>query len=263
MNVNQENSHTVLVDRYRKAAELSDSSAGYKGLAIHALPGLHEYLFAQVSKHRQSRGEVLDLAAGTGAMSLRLSDHGFQVTATDYVCENFRLHDSVPFFACDLNDDFSKGREGQFDMIMASEIIEHLENPRHFARQCFKLLRHGGKLVLSTPNVDCVASIVSTLRTGTFQWFGDVEYSRDGHITPLTQWQIDKCFTEAGFAFLWTGSYGDPYGKLRGSPRLLMLGRLISRLMALKESLSGQIFVAVLEKPRRDLGEPASVGCTA
>lgn len=249
MNEKKKGSHTILVDKYREASKTFTSSSGYKGLAIHALPGLHEFMLAQVLKHSQVGETVLDLAAGTGAMSLRLTDSGYKVTATDYVSENFRLHDSVPFFGTDLNDDFGQGREGQFDIIMASEIIEHLENPRHFARECFKLLKNGGKVFLSTPNVDCVASIVSVLRTGAFQWFNDVDYQREGHITPLTQWQIDKCFKEAGFTFLWTGSYGDRQGWLKGSPRLLILSKLIDRLTTLKNELKNQIFVAVLEKP--------------
>ena len=252
MNAKNDGSHTILVAQYRKASKTVNSSSGYKGLAIHALPGLHEFMLAQVSNHGQTEGTVLDLAAGTGAMSLRLTDFGYKVTATDYVPENFRLHDLVPFFATDLNNDFSQGREGQFDIIMASEIIEHLENPRHFARECFKLLKSGGKVILSTPNVDCVASIVSAMRTGTFQWFGEANYNRDGHITPLTQWQIDKCFKEAGFTFLWTGSYGDRDEWLKGSPRLLLLSKLINRLTTLKDDLKNQIFVAVLEKPSRE-----------
>jgi hypothetical protein len=37
-------------------------------------------------------------------MSARLADLGFAVTAMDVVPENFRLHDSVPFIAANLND---------------------------------------------------------------------------------------------------------------------------------------------------------------
>lgn len=249
MNAKKDGSHTILVDHYRKESNTVSSSSGYKGLAIHALPGLHEFMFAQVANHSQAGDSVLDLAAGTGAMSRRLIDFGYKVTATDYVSENFRLHDLVPFIATDLNNDFSPGREGEFDIILASEIIEHLENPRHFARECFKILKSGGKVILSTPNVDCVPSIVSAMRTGTFQWFGETNYKRDGHITPLTQWQIDKCFKEAGFTFLWTGSYGDRDGWLRGSPRLLLLSKLIDRMTTLRNDLKNQIFVAVIEKP--------------
>jgi SAM-dependent methyltransferase len=194
---------------------------------------------------------VLDLAAGSGAMSLRLADLGYGVTATDYVPENFRLHGSIPFFRANLNTDFSAQHLGHFDAVMASEIIEHLENPRHFARECFRLLRPGGRLLLSTPNINSAASIVSFMRTGTFQWFGDAEYGSDGHITPLCHWQLEKCFSKAGFTRLFATSFGDPNGKLRGSPRLLVLRTLIQQLSGLDENLRGQILVTVQQKMAR------------
>ena len=242
--------HTVLVDTYVNAAQRDGSAQpNYKGLAIHALPGLHDFIAAQVQLHCAPGGRALDLAAGSGAMSQRLCDLGYDVTATDYVSGNFRLHGSIPFFQADLNDNFSASRKEQFDFILAAEIIEHLENPRHFARQCFKALKPGGKLIVSTPNVDTVASILRFLREGCFEWFNEEHYRVDGHISPLTQWQLGKCFTEAGFATEWTGSFGDRAHGLRGSPRLMVLHWLLERLATKDKVLRDQIFAAVLVKP--------------
>lgn len=84
---------------------------------------------------------VLDMAAGSGALSLRLQDAGYAVQATDYVTENFRLRDRIPFIQLDLNSDFSEAFQQPFDCIAACEIIEHPENPRHFMRQCKRSLR--------------------------------------------------------------------------------------------------------------------------
>lgn len=238
----------IEVDMYRAAA-LVDSAQGYKGLRIHALPGLHDYTAECIYSHVAPGTSVLDLAAGSGAMSQRLVDAGYVVTATDYVTENFRLHSSVPFFQADLNEQFSRGRERSFGAIMASEIIEHLENPRNFTRECFNLLSPGGVLVLSTPNLDNAASITGFLRSGAFQWFSDREYKRDGHITPLTQWQISKCVAEAGFESLEMKSFGDPYGMVRGSPRLLLLSKAINLLSPGNSCHRGQIFVGVFRKP--------------
>jgi 2-polyprenyl-3-methyl-5-hydroxy-6-metoxy-1,4-benzoquinol methylase len=44
------------------------------------------------------------------------------------------------------------GELGQVDVLVAFEVIEHLFAPRHFLRQCARLLRPGGLLVLSCPN---------------------------------------------------------------------------------------------------------------
>ncbi len=40
----------------------------------------------------------------------------------------------------------------RFDAIVAGEVLEHLENPYRFVRDCREVLRPGGCLVLSTPN---------------------------------------------------------------------------------------------------------------
>lgn len=238
----------IIVDQYQRASEQSVGKQAYKGLAIHALPGLHEYLFSKLVDVVPTGASILDLAAGSGAMSLRLKDAGFRVSSTDYVSDNFRLHGSIPFFRTDLNGQFSAGRESTFDAIIAAEIIEHLENPRHFARECCRLLKPGGVVILSTPNIDSIASIVSHLRHGTFQWFSDADYALEGHITPLSQWQIEKCFIEADFMFIHKGSYGDRKERLRGSPRLMLLARFLDYLSPLSDDLKGQIFIALIQK---------------
>jgi len=240
---------TVLVDHYRAAALARRSNVHYQGLAIHALPGLHEFAFQQFAAHCPGGATVLELAAGSGAMSLRLADAGYHVTATDYVAENFRLHDALPFFTCDLNGAFADGREASQDAVCALEIIEHLENPRHFFRQCYSLLKPGGVMLMSTPNLDNAASLTSFLREQSFQWFTDADYLHDGHITPLSQWQIRKCVTEAGFEMVWQGSFGDPFQWLRGSPRMLLLSKTLACLMVREPALSRQIYLAVVRKP--------------
>lgn len=247
MNTDPASTATIHVDTYRNAAHLNPAG-GYKGLKIHALPGLHEFTAERVYAHALAGGSVLDLAAGSGAMSQRLVDAGFDVTATDYVTENFRLHASVRFFESDLNQRFSSGRQATFDTVVASEIIEHLENPRNFMRECFAVLKPGGTLVISTPNLDNAASIAGFIRSSTFQWFGDLEYKRDGHLTPLCQWQIRKCAAESGFQAVELTSFGDPYGTVRGSPRLLMLSKAIA-LLRPRNDLNRQIFVGVFRKP--------------
>lgn len=239
---------TVLVDRYRQAAIEKVNANSYKGLGIHALPGLHEFIATKAVEYFEPEATLLDIAAGTGAMTLRMQDLGFKVSATDYVPENFKL-DSIPFIQADLNEAFSTAYSKRFQAIVASEIIEHLENPRHFARECFKILESGGRMILSTPNVENAASKASFIRSGSFLWFTEQDYTEQGHMTPLTQWQIHKIFTEAGFRFLWAGSFGEQASFLVGSPRLGLLAWLVALVSTIDPQLAGEIFVAVLEKP--------------
>ncbi len=41
--------------------------------------------------------------------------------------------------------------DGYFDYVVAGELIEHLERPEDFIKEAFRILKSGGKLVLSTP----------------------------------------------------------------------------------------------------------------
>lgn len=239
---------TLLVDRYRDAARRDVPEYAYKGLGIHALPGLHDFVGQKAVEFFAPGARLLDMAAGTGAMCLRMQDLGFTVSATDYVAENFKLP-GVPFIQADLNQSFSQAYPQRFEAIISAEIIEHLENPRHFARECFKLLEPGGRMILTTPNVDSPYSKAAFIRGGTFLWFSEADYKGHGHITPITQWQLKKSFGEAGFKFLWTGSYGEGASLLKGSHRLQLLAKLFAAISTEDPSLSREIFVMVIEKP--------------
>ncbi len=57
-------------------------------------------------------------------------------------------------------------RAKSFDVVLSREGIEHLENQAGFMRECARVLRPGGRLVLTTPNVMHLAARVSAMLTG-------------------------------------------------------------------------------------------------
>ena len=124
---------TVLVDTYIRRASEDSGPNSYKGLTMHALPGLHEFVAEKAVAYFPGGARVLDIAAGSGALSQRLLDLGFHLSATDFVRANFKL-DNVPFFTADLNEPFAATHHERYQGIIACEILEHLENPRHVAR---------------------------------------------------------------------------------------------------------------------------------
>ena len=84
-----------------------------------------------------------------------------------------------------------------FDVIVAAEVIEHLENSRALAGEWFRLLRPHGKLILSPPNNESWRSMLSLLFLGHYALFRSNSYP--AHITPLLRCDIERCLTEAGF----------------------------------------------------------------
>jgi SAM-dependent methyltransferase len=189
----------VAIESYKRAATVENAVWNYKGLAIHAIPQIHEYAGALVQKTLPKGAHILDLASGSGAMCLRLQDLGMVPTGCDLVAENFRLHSKVPFSTINLNELLPEKLHQKFDCVVALEIIEHLENPRHLLRQCFKALRPGGLLILSTPNIEQPISLAQFVRTGEFRWFMPSHYKNDGHITPVPLSVLNHAFDEAGF----------------------------------------------------------------
>ena len=98
------------------------SMRAYKGLPIYAAPGLHEAAAEMLVGATAGHARVPEFGAGSGAMLLRLSDLGRQVTASALFLENFKPTD-VPFVAADLNGAFAAQGPQGFDAVMALEIV--------------------------------------------------------------------------------------------------------------------------------------------
>ncbi|MFH1692601.1 MAG: class I SAM-dependent methyltransferase [Candidatus Omnitrophota bacterium] len=116
------------------------------------------------------KGRVLDLGAGSGMFSNRLQQMGFDVVAVDLRPEHFDFKSSVSFQACDITNPLPFG-ENSFEYILLTEVIEHLKNPSGALIQINRLLKRGGFLVLSTPNILSLKSRFRFLREGNFEYF--------------------------------------------------------------------------------------------
>ncbi len=150
-------------------------------------------------------GRALDLGAGQGALSQALKLRGFEVTAADINPGQFRAA-GVTFARLDLNEPLPFPDAG-FDLVVAVEVLEHLESPRAFLREIHRVLRPGGLAVLSTPNITSLPSRVFFLATGCFDLFvptkrrleDPLHADADGHITPLPGWLLRYHLREGGF----------------------------------------------------------------
>lgn len=58
----------------------------------------------------------------------------------------------VNVIRADLQNKFPFKNE-EFDVIFSGQVIEHLYNPDFFLDECFRVLKKGGKLILTTPNL--------------------------------------------------------------------------------------------------------------
>ena len=120
-----------------------------------AVPLAHEAIHVTVEQILSApgggRGLLLDVPAGEGALAVRLLRAGFDVRCCDLYPQIFRLS-HVEIKAGDLSGTLPYADEC-FDFITCVEGLEHIENPQQAIREFARLLRTGGGLVVTVPNI--------------------------------------------------------------------------------------------------------------
>ena len=105
---------------------------------------------------RAAPARVFDAGCGNGALLHKLQLSGYDVAGCDAsesgVVQARRLcGQAVRVERLSVYEDLSATFGSNWDVVVSTEVIEHLYSPRDFVRQVRSLLRPGGALILSTP----------------------------------------------------------------------------------------------------------------
>jgi SAM-dependent methyltransferase len=116
---------------------------------------VNRMMIEQVLNRKHNR--VMDIGGGSGLLITALSEIAEQSVILDI--ESCELHDigrNNPK-VCGLCANVEIGlpfKNDYFDVIIASELLEHLNHPRSFFSECHRVLKKGGTLIITTPNSD-------------------------------------------------------------------------------------------------------------
>lgn len=144
------------------------------------------------------RGRVLEFGAGTGTLigKLLAADLGFALTGADLLSRPAAIPAEIDWIQADLNAPLPCP-DASFDAIISTEVIEHLENPRAAFREFSRLVRPGGRLLLTTPNQESIRSLASLIVRGHHVAFLDESYP--AHLTALLRRDLERLCQESGF----------------------------------------------------------------
>jgi 2-polyprenyl-3-methyl-5-hydroxy-6-metoxy-1,4-benzoquinol methylase len=209
--------------------------------------GLHDFVFGVVASALPVRGRALDLGAGPGAMGERLHSLGFDVLSVDR--DPAAYQGQQAFLIQDLNEPHFADAIGQnsFDLIVAVEVIEHVESPINFLRNIAKLLAPGGCAVVTTPNVDSLPARLRFLFGGKIRTMD--QYSDPTHISPIFMDLLCRQFLPQAGLQMADHKVFPPNGyQLTRKPLALPLALLASALPG--DSVIGDNHIFVLEGAR-------------
>jgi 2-polyprenyl-3-methyl-5-hydroxy-6-metoxy-1,4-benzoquinol methylase len=166
-----------------------------RGISIGAIYNL----VVRLCQEHSAKGQLLDYGAGIGNLlgALHTALPHLELTGADILERPPGLNSDIQWFEGDLNHPLPRPAES-YDVIVSSEVIEHLENPRATFRDLNRLLKPGGLLIVTTPNQESLRAILALLMTGHFVAFSEQSYP--AHITALLRKDFQRIATETGFS---------------------------------------------------------------
>jgi 2-polyprenyl-3-methyl-5-hydroxy-6-metoxy-1,4-benzoquinol methylase len=110
-------------------------------------------VFIELVKKLDGVTSICDLGCGNGHIGGRLAALGYQVTGVDASRSGInmarRAYPGVQFVEAMLGSEL-KGL-GSFDLVISSDVIEHLYRPSDLLEAATSLLKPGGQILLGTP----------------------------------------------------------------------------------------------------------------
>jgi 2-polyprenyl-3-methyl-5-hydroxy-6-metoxy-1,4-benzoquinol methylase len=165
---------------YRTKAEYERTSKKFMRAMVHSDPPLR----------------ILDVGCGTGLNAALLSAQGHDVYGIDLspiAIEKFRAK-GLKGSVINIETGPIPLPANSFDLVYASEVIEHCVDTTGFLRNLGTLLKPGGTLLLSTPN-----SAFWAYRLMALIGLAVSEYQHPGHVRFFSQQSLSAAIKKAGF----------------------------------------------------------------
>lgn len=177
---------------------------------------LCNYIYKTYLKKYKKGGKnlrLLDLGSGKGNHLVAFKRLGISPFGIDKRKEFLRIPHGIKVKLCDLEKEKIPFKTGYFDFMFSKSVIEHVENIEHMMKECRRVLRPGGVIVVITPD-----------------WRSHMKYYYDDftHRSPLTRKGLQNVLRLFGFKVVFCDIFYQlpftwKYPKLKFIPKLLSL----------------------------------------
>jgi 2-polyprenyl-6-hydroxyphenyl methylase/3-demethylubiquinone-9 3-methyltransferase len=124
-----------------------------------AVPDQGRYMLPvlrSLMKDLPPRSVVLDFGCGNGSLLAQFRTHNWELHGMDISLSGLaiaqRAYPEIAFAPADLTADLSHHNlAGCCDIVVSTEVVEHVFLPREFARNCYAMLKPKGCLIVTTP----------------------------------------------------------------------------------------------------------------
>jgi SAM-dependent methyltransferase len=164
-----------------------------------------------VSMLRQSgklEGDILDMGAGSGYLTRLLANSRAKGAAGLAACDIEAAPfsgEGVPFTRCNVDEGLPYP-DASFDAVAAIEVMEHTRSSYRVLGEIARILRPGGAVIFSVPNVGHMLSRLSFASSGHYHMFPSPSIKPEnagrlcGHVAPLASQYWHYGLRSAGFA---------------------------------------------------------------
>ena len=166
---------------------------------------------------------ILDVGCGNGSqLALPLAQRGFQVTGIDIDARSIehaqRLAKDLPSatFVC---GDVAELKAGRFELVILSEVLEHMTEPRQLLTASAEHLSADGVIIITVPNgygefeIDSrlfrllrLQRLVDALAKSNREVVAATDNHESGHVQSFTRRRLRRLFAECGLTVFREGA---------------------------------------------------------
>jgi 2-polyprenyl-6-hydroxyphenyl methylase/3-demethylubiquinone-9 3-methyltransferase len=183
---------------------------------VYAYTNRRKHTLELIQKVASPCARILDVAAGQGNFSIMLAELGYEVTWNDIredLADYTRLKHERGVIHYRPGNILELCFDEYFDVVLITEIIEHVAHPDEFLRKISRMIRPDGHVVMTTPNgeyfLNSLPRFSDCANPGQFEAM-QFQPNSEGHIFLLHLDEVEALAHETGLKVIEARVFTNP-----------------------------------------------------